>query len=119
MTEQKKIQRKHSNKVLSKIVATDSVVYLAGQVAEDTSQDVAGQTKQILDKIDELLAEVGSDNTKLLSVIIWLANIEDKDAMNDVWFNWIDATNTPARACVESRLARSDILVEMKVEAAR
>lgn len=113
------IERKHSNKTLSKIVATESVVYLAGQVADDTSQDVAGQTKQILAKIDDLLAEVGSDNTKLLSVIIWLANIDDKAAMNEVWFDWVATENTPARACVESRLARPDILVEMKVEAAR
>jgi enamine deaminase RidA (YjgF/YER057c/UK114 family) len=113
------IERKHSNKVLSQIVTTDSVVYLAGQVADDTSQDVVGQTKQILANIDDLLGQVGSDNTKLLSVIIWLANIDDKAAMNEVWFDWIDAKNTPARACVESRLGTPDILVEMKVEAAR
>jgi len=113
------IERKHSNKVLSKIVTTDTTVYLAGQVADDLTQDVAGQTKQILAKIDTLLAEVGSDKTKLLSVIIWVANIDDKDAMNSSWFKWISPEDTPARACVESRLARPDMLVEMKVEASR
>lgn len=113
------IERKHSNKILSKIVATDTTVYLAGQVADDTTQDVVGQTQQILAKIDTLLAEVGSDKSKLLSVIIWLSNIDDKDAMNSAWVDWIAPEDTPARACVESRLARPDMLVEMKVEAAR
>ncbi|RBW46886.1 RidA family protein [Psychromonas sp. B3M02] len=113
------IERKHSNKVLSKIVTTETTAYLAGQVADDTTQDVAGQTKQILAKIDTLLAEAGTDKTKMLSVTIWLANIDDKDAMNGAWFDWIKPEDTPARACVESRLARPDMLVEMKVEAAR
>lgn len=113
------ITRHHSNKVLSKIVTTDSVVYLAGQVADDTSKDVKDQTRQILAKVDALLAEVGTDKTKLLSVIIWLADINEKDAMNEAWFEWIGASDTPARACVESRLARPDIRVEMKIEAAR
>jgi len=113
------IKRYHSNKTLSKIVTTDSVVYLAGQVADDTSKDVNDQTRQILAKVDSLLAEVGSDKSKLLSVIIWLADIDEKDAMNEAWFDWIDPADTPARACVESRLARPDIRVEMKIEAAR
>ena len=113
------IERKHSNKVLSKIVTTDTTVYLAGQVADDLTQDIAGQTRQILKKIEALLAEVGTEKNKMLSVIIWLANIDDKEAMNSAWFEWISPENTPARACVESRLARPDMLVEMKVEAAR
>ncbi|MDN2664107.1 RidA family protein [Psychromonas sp. 14N.309.X.WAT.B.A12] len=113
------IERKHSNKVLSKIVTTESSAYLAGQVADDTTQDVAGQTKQVLAKIDALLAEAGTDKTKMLSVTIWLANIDDKGEMNSVWFEWVKPEDTPARACVEARLARPDILVEMKVEAAR
>lgn len=113
------IERKYSSKVLSKIVATKTMVYLAGQVADDTSQDILGQTKQILAKIDDLLTEAGTNKNNMLCVTIWLANIEDKNAMNSVWFEWISPEHTPARACVEARLARSDILVEMKVEAAR
>lgn len=113
------IERKYSNNTLSKIVATESIVYLAGQVADDVSLDIAGQTRQILEKVDALLEQAGTDKTKLLSVIIWLADIDEKNAMNQVWHEWIDPENTPARACVESRLARPEMRVEMKIEAAR
>ncbi|MDO6565393.1 RidA family protein [Amphritea sp. 1_MG-2023] len=112
------IKRLHSNKTLSKIVSTSTTVYLAGQVADDRSVGVTEQTQQILAKVDDLLAEAGTDKTKLLSVIIWLADINEKDAMNKAWFDWIEPEHTPARACVESRLAHPDIRVEMKIEAA-
>jgi len=104
---------------MSQGVSHGDTVFLAGQVADDPSQDVSGQTKQILTKIDKLLAELGSDKSKLLSATIWLTDIRGFDEMNKVWDAWVSPGNTPARACVEAKLARSNLLVEIGVIAAR
>jgi enamine deaminase RidA (YjgF/YER057c/UK114 family) len=104
---------------LSQAVVRGDVVYIAGQVASDTSADVAGQTRQVLAKIDALLAEAGSDKKKLLSVNVWLADIAGYDAMNVVWDPWIAGSPPPARACVESRLAGPQYKVEIAAVAAR
>jgi len=104
---------------MSQAVAYGETVYLAGQVADNAAEDVAGQTRQILAKIDGLLAEAGSDKSKLLSATVWLTDIRSFDAMNKIWDAWVSPGNTPARACVEAKLARSDLLVEIGVIAAR
>ncbi len=103
---------------MSQAVVHGGVVYLAGQVAKRREEDVAGQTRQVLAAIDELLAAAGSSRTRMLSATVWLARIADFDAMNAVWDAWVPAGHAPARACVESRLARPDILVEIRVIAA-
>ncbi|HUN46479.1 MAG TPA: RidA family protein, partial [Stellaceae bacterium] len=79
----------------------------------------AGQTKQILSKIEGLLAEAGTDKSKLLSATIWLTDMRAFDEMNKVWDAWVSPGNTPGRACVEARLARADLLVEIGIIAAR
>src|SRR5579862_1453692 len=104
---------------MSQAVVHGDTVYLAGQVADNAKDDVAGQTKQILSKIEGLLAEAGSDKSKLLSATIWLSDIRAFDEMNKVWDAWISPGNTPARACVEAKLARANLLVEIGVIAAR
>ena len=104
---------------MSEAVAFGNLVFLSGEVAEDRSQDVAGQTRQILASIDETLAKAGTDKTKILKANIWLANIKDFNAMNAVWDTWVPQGNTPARATVEAKLAAPDILVEIMVVAAR
>jgi enamine deaminase RidA (YjgF/YER057c/UK114 family) len=88
-------------------------VYLAGQTADDLTQDVKGQTKQILDKIDALLAEAGTDKRKLLTVQIWLSDMRFFPEMNSVWDQWVVKDSAPARATVESRLATPQHLVEI------
>ena len=113
------IDRHDVGPLMSQAVIHGDTVYLAGTVADDASADVKGQTRQILDKIDRRLAEAGSDKSKLLSATIWVADIADRDPMNEVWVPWIDKANPPARACVEARLARPEILVEIMVIAAR
>ena len=113
------IKRSKVGPRMSQSVVHGDTVYLAGQVADDPSADVAGQTKQILAKIDGLLAEAGSDKSKLLSATIWLADIRTFDEMNKMWDAWVSAGNTPARACVEAKLARSNLLVEIGIIAAR
>ncbi len=102
---------------LSHAVVHAGVVYLAGQVAGDLTLDVAGQTTEVLAKIERLLAAAQSDRTRLLSVSIWLADIGSKDAMNAVWDTWIAGVGSPARACVEAGLGR-DVKVEIAVIAA-
>ena len=113
------IKRSKVGARMSQAVVHGDTVYLAGQVADDGNADVAGQTKQILAKIDGLLAEAGSDKSKLLSATIWLADIRTFDEMNKMWDAWVSAGNTPARACVEAKLARSNLLVEIGIIAAR
>ncbi len=103
---------------MSDAVIHGATVYLAGQVADDPSADVKGQTQQVLDAIDRLLAQARSDKTKILQAQIFLANIADFAAMNQVWDAWVPEGHTPARATVEAKLATPKYLVEIKVIAA-
>lgn len=96
----------------------DGRMYLSGMIPEDTSLDVAGQVKQALAEIDSLLARGGSDKTKILSAVIWLADIADFAAMNAVWDAWVVAGQTPARATVQARLNDPKMKVEIMVVAA-
>jgi len=104
---------------MSQVVIHGDTVYLAGQVADDPSADVADQTRQILAKIDRLLAEAGADKSKLLSANVWLSDISTFDQMNAVWDEWVTPGQPPARACVESKLARPEFKVEIMIVAAR
>jgi enamine deaminase RidA (YjgF/YER057c/UK114 family) len=94
-------------------------MYLSGMIPEDTSQDIAGQVKQALGEIDSLLAKGGSDKTKILSAVIWLADIDDFAAMNVVWDAWVAPGRTPARATVEAKLNDPKMKIEIMVVAAR
>jgi enamine deaminase RidA (YjgF/YER057c/UK114 family) len=98
---------------MSQAVVHGGLVYVAGQVADDPRAPIGEQTKQVLDKIERLLAQAGSGRPDLLAVNVFLPNIMDFDAMNAVYDAWIDPANPPARACVEARLADSDLRVEM------
>jgi len=103
---------------MSEAVVHQGTIYLAGQVAEDPSKNVADQTRQVLAAIDRLLATCGSDKTRIISAQIFLANIADFAAMNEVWDAWVPAGHTPARATIEARLADPAYRVEIKVIAA-
>ena len=106
---------------MSQAVVHGDTVYLAGQVAlKAPGASVADQTKAILDQIDGLLAEAGSDKSKALSATIWLCSMDDFAEMNAVWDEWSKGGNAPCRACVESpRLATPDFTVEIGLIAAR
>lgn len=112
------IQRYHVGPRLSEIVVHNNTVYLAGQVADVLDSDAGDQTTQVLAAIDRLLAEVGSDKTRILSVTIYLTSMDDYDAMNQAWSVWAPHGHTPARATVEAKLADSRYKVEMSVIAA-
>jgi enamine deaminase RidA (YjgF/YER057c/UK114 family) len=113
------IQRIGVGPRMSKAVVHGDTVYLAGIVADDPTADVKGQTEQILATVDGLLAEAGSDKTKLLKVNIWLSDMSTFAQMNAAWDVWIVPGHTPARATVESKLASPEYTVEIMVEAAR
>ncbi len=103
---------------MSQAVVHAGTVYLAGQVADDTSAGVAGQTEQILAKIDVQLAAAGTDKSKLLSAQLWITDMASFSEMNAVWDAWVAPGETPARACVEAQLAAPQYLVEIMVTAA-
>jgi enamine deaminase RidA (YjgF/YER057c/UK114 family) len=103
---------------MSQAVIHGDIVYLAGQVADDPVPVVGEQTRQILAKIEALLAAAGSGKSRILSANIWLADIGRFDEMNAVWDAWVVPGHTPARATVQSTLARSPNLVEIAVVAA-
>jgi enamine deaminase RidA (YjgF/YER057c/UK114 family) len=103
---------------LSQAVVHGDTVYVAGQVASDTSADAAGQTRQILNQIEALLAQGGSDKAKILWANVWLADMGDYAAMNGEWEAWIPRGQTPARATVEAKLAMPQFRVEIACVAA-
>ena len=111
------IRRLHAGPRMSQIVAHEGTVYLAGQVADDPAPSVREQTRQVLAKIDRLLAEAGADKSKLLTATVWLADIGSFAEMNEVWDAWVVQGATPARATVEAKLARPGNLVEIMVVA--
>ncbi len=112
------ITRHHTNQRMSQIVVHGDTVYLAGQVADDAGADITVQTRQVLQKIDTLLAEAGSDKSKILSAQIWIASMGHFTQMNEVWDAWVAEGDAPARACIEARLASPDLLVEVGIVAA-
>lgn len=112
------IERHHTNQRMSQIVIHGDTVYLAGQVGT-AGASVADQTKDILGKIDGLLAEAGSDKSKVLQAIIWLKSMNDFAEMNAVWDAWVPEGNAPARACGSADLATPEFTVEITVIAAK
>lgn len=99
------IQRFHVGPRLSETAVHNGTVYLAGQVPDDTTQDIRGQTAQVLAMVDRLLAEAGSDKTRILMTQIFLTDISEIAAMNEVWDAWVPAGHTPPRATVQAQLA--------------
>ena len=105
---------------MSQCVVHGNTVYTAGQVAQGArGASVVEQTKDILATIDKLLAQAGTDKSRLLTANIWLADIATFEQMNQVWDAWVDSGNTPARATVQAQLAHPDYKVEIMVSAAR
>jgi len=111
------IKRMETNQRMSQIVIHNGTVYLAGQVAKSSEADLQEQTRTTLEKIEGLLAKAGSDKEHLLSAIIYLRDIKDFAAMNEVWDAWVAEGHAPARACVEARLAHPELLVEISIVA--
>ena len=112
------VQRFDIGARLSEMAVHNGVCYLAGQVAADGSQDITGQTRQVLGAIDALLARAGTDKSKLLMVQIFIKDLADFPAMNATWEAWLPAGQAPPRATVKADLAKPEWRVEMVVTAA-
>lgn len=113
------IKRHQASKLFSTAVEHGGLVYVAGQVADDLTQGVGGQTEQVLRKIDTILAAAGTSKSKILSANVWVTDIRNRDEMNAAWTTWADPANLPARATVEAKLAEPRMLVEIMVTCAK
>jgi enamine deaminase RidA (YjgF/YER057c/UK114 family) len=112
------VQRFDVGTRLSEMAVHNGVCYLAGQVAPDGSQDITGQTQQVLAAIDALLARAGTDKRKILMCQIYIKDLADFPALNAIWEAWVPAGNAPPRATVQAHLAKPEWRVEMVVTAA-
>ncbi len=114
-----KILRTEPGKILSKAVEYHNFVYCQGFTAKDISKDIKGQTAEILAQIDATLEVHGTDKTRLLQAQVWVKDIRDRDAMNEVWSAWLPENGAPVRACVEANLGNPRLLVEIMVTACK
>lgn len=112
------IQRFDTGPRMSEMTIHNGVAYLAGQVSEDTSADIVGQTEQVLKAIDDLLKRAVTDKTHILRAEIFLADMADFAGMNEAWGKWVPQGATPARATVQAKLAKADWKVEIVITAA-
>ena len=113
------ITRIETTERMSKIVVHNNTIYLCGQVADNGDASVGPQTESMLAKVEKLLGQAGSGKENILSATLYLRDMKDFAGMNAVWDKWIPEGHAPARACVEARLARPDLLVEVSVIAAQ
>jgi enamine deaminase RidA (YjgF/YER057c/UK114 family) len=94
------------------------LIYIAGQVAENTSLDITGQTREVLRFIDALLERAGANKTHIVQARIYLASAGDYVAMNSIWDDWVPQGHTPARATIGAKLINSEYRVEIECTAA-
>jgi len=112
------VQRFEVGARMSEMAVHNGIVWLAGQVAADGSQEIAGQARQVLAAVDALLARAGTDKTRIVMCQIYLADIADFAAMNAVWDAWVAKGHAPPRATVQASLARPEWKIEVVVTAA-
>ena len=112
------IKRMEVGARMSEIAVHNGTAYLAGQIANNASEDISGQTAQVLAAIDALLGSVGSDRSKILMAQIFLADLADFSGMNAVWDAWVVPGQTPPRATVQAALAKPEWKIEIVVTAA-
>ena len=113
------IDRQETSARMSRIVTHGDVIYLCGQVADNSEEPIGPQTENMLAKVDTLLQQAGSDREHMLSATLYIRDMKDFAGMNEVWDSWVPEGCAPARACVEARMARPDLLVEISVIAAK
>ena len=112
------IERMETKARMSRIVKHNGTIYLCGQVCKDANKGITEQTSSMLEKVDELLEQAGSDREHLLSATIYVSDMKYFADMNAVWDAWVPEGHAPARACVEAKMARDVLLVEISVVAA-
>ncbi|MEJ5219894.1 MULTISPECIES: RidA family protein [Rhodobacterales] len=102
----------------SKIVKRGDIVYLAGLIAETWDADIAIQSQEVFNQIDELLAKAGTNKSRLLTMTCWIADFADYGVFNETYDGWIDTQNLPARATVKAELLDPTLKIEIMVTAA-
>ena len=112
------IERQETKARMSRVVKHNGTIYLCGQVCADATKDITEQTQTMLDKVEALLEQAGSDKKHMLSATIYIKDMSLFTEMNAVWDNWVPEGHAPARACVEASMARDVLLVEISVIAA-
>ena len=112
------IERFETKRRMSRIVKHNGTIYLCGQVCKDASQGITAQTSSMLEKVDDLLEQAGSDREHILSATIYIKDMKHFHDMNEVWDDWVPEGHAPARACVEASMARDMLLVEISIIAA-
>jgi enamine deaminase RidA (YjgF/YER057c/UK114 family) len=113
------IERQQTKQRMSRVVKHNGTIYLCGQVCEDATKEITEQTQTMLDKVEQLLLEAGSNREHILSATIYVKDMAEHFApMNAVWDSWVLEGHAPARACVEASMAREELLVEISVIAA-
>lgn len=114
------IKRQETNMgIMSNVVEGAGLVFTTGVLAKDLDQDIRGQTRQVLAEIERLLKLGGSDKSRILWASFWVTDQRNRDAMNEVWVEWLGGKDFPARATVEVKLAQPKALVEIAVIAAK
>jgi enamine deaminase RidA (YjgF/YER057c/UK114 family) len=113
------IQRLETKQRMSRIVIHQGTIYLCGQVCADAKQGIEQQTQTMLDKVEKLLLDAGSDKEHMLSATLYIKEMQDFAAMNTVWDNWVPEGHAPARACIQASMARPELLVEISIVAAQ
>src|SRR5688572_16411899 len=111
------MRRLHTGDLVSRAVIHNNTVYVSGLTATDKTKCVEDQTREVLSRIEAVLAEAGSDKSRILTATIWLADFNDKNAMNELWKSWLPSGAAPARAAMEVELG-AGVLVEIMVQAA-
>lgn len=107
-----------TNHRYSKAVVHAGIAYLAGQVAADPGGSVEDQTRQVLDQIDAMLAECGTDKSRLLTANMFFKDFRDFDAVNRLWDAWVVPGRAPTRTPIEAKLAAPGFLIEIQITAA-
>lgn len=113
------IQKTNSTEVMSAVTIHNKVVYLSGQVPKTTENDVELQTKDVLATIDALLAEAGTDKSRLLSAQLFVKNLSDFQTINAIWIDWMKGCVPPSRATIQADLVNPAWLIEIAVTAAQ
>ena len=114
-----RIIRTEPNRILAKAVEHHGFVFVQGVTAKDLGRDIKGQTEDVLAQIDAILETHGTDKTQLLQALIWVKDIREREAMNEVWTAWLPPGGAPARACVQSNMADPKVLVEIMITACK
>jgi enamine deaminase RidA (YjgF/YER057c/UK114 family) len=112
------IKRLDQNARRSRALVHNGLVYLSGQVPDERNGNVQDQARQVLKKIDDLLAEAGTNKARLLSAQVWLKTMDDFAAFNAVWDAWVTPGETPTRCCGKVELNDPKCLVEITAVAA-